>query len=418
MAGWWFLGVSVVGATFTLNAYRPFRLAPAALPAFFAHWLTSELAVHHLVWQAAAAIAFVALGALATPAGWAGLAISLASWTGLAGLARRARGTREEIEHALREGLGDGYRDEIDTELVTYHDAPLSRYRLAVAFHAHERGVERHADIPYGPFGRRNRLDVWRHRETPEGAPVLLWIHGGAWAIGHKAQQALPMMNHLAARGWICVAPNYRLSPRSRFPDHLVDVKRALAWVRERGEEHGADPSFVMVSGGSAGGHLAALAALTPGDPRYQPEFEDADTAVQAAVPFYGVYDFTNRFPSRSRLFDHGLLRFLERTVMPAPYAADPDAYREASPIDRVRPDAPPFLVVHGDHDLLAPVAGARAFVEALRSVSREPVAYAELRGTQHAFELFHSVRVGHVIRGVERFGDWAWSHHHAHRTP
>ena len=88
---------------------------------------------------------------------------------------------------------------------------------------------------------------------------------------------------------------NYALSPKATFPDHLIDVKRALAWVKEHIAEYGGDPGYVVISGGSAGGHLSSLAALTPNRPEYQPGFEAVDTTVQACVPFYGVYDFTNR---------------------------------------------------------------------------------------------------------------------------
>ena len=86
-------------------------------------------------------------------------------------------------------------------------------------------------------------------------------------------------MPHLAAQGWVCVAINYRLAPRDPFPAHIVDVKRAIAWIREHIAEYGGDPSYLAITGGSAGGHLAALAALTPNDPAYQPGFEDADTS-------------------------------------------------------------------------------------------------------------------------------------------
>src|SRR3989442_2578192 len=100
-----------------------------------------------------------------------------------------------------------------------------------------------------------------------------------------------PLMLPLAAEGWVCVAANYRLSPRAAFPEHLIDCKLALRWVREHIESFGGDPDFVVVTGGSAGGHLAALVALTANAPEYQPGFEDTDTSVTACVPFYGVYD-------------------------------------------------------------------------------------------------------------------------------
>jgi len=87
-------------------------------------------------------------------------------------------------------------------------------------------------------------------------------------------------MSHLAELGWVCVAINYRLSPRSTWPDQIVDVKRALAWTKEHIAEYGGDPDWVAITGGSAGGHLSSLAALTPNDPQFQPGFEDADTSV------------------------------------------------------------------------------------------------------------------------------------------
>ena len=142
-------------------------------------------------------------------------------------------------------------------------------------------------DVSYGEMGRRNQLDVWRRADLPlDGkAPVLVQVHGGAWMTGNKEQQGAALMAHLAERGWVCVAANYRLSPRATWPDHLVDVKRALAWIKEHIAEYGVDPDFVAVTGGSAGGHLSSLVALTPNDPAYQPGFEDVDTTVQAACP-------------------------------------------------------------------------------------------------------------------------------------
>jgi acetyl esterase/lipase len=207
-------------------------------------------------------------------------------------------------------------------------------------------------------------------------------------------------MAHLAERGWVCVTANYRLSPRATWPDHIVDVKRALAWVKANIADHGGDPDFVVITGGSAGGHLCALAALTKDVDAFQPGFEDADTSVAAAVPFYGVYDFTNR---------HGTSReemtpFLEKRVFKSALVDDRDRWEQASPISHVRSDAPPFFVLHGTNDSLVPVEQARTFVDELRKESGQPVVYAELPLAQHAFEMFPSVRAHHTVHAVERF--------------
>ena len=100
------------------------------------------------------------------------------------------------------------------------------------------------ADISYGEYGRANHLDIWRRPDLdPTGkAPVLFQIPGGAWTTGNKRGQAHPLMSHLAELGWICVAINYRHSPRNTWPDHIVDVKRALAWVKAHIADYGGDP--------------------------------------------------------------------------------------------------------------------------------------------------------------------------------
>jgi acetyl esterase/lipase len=179
-----------------------------------------------------------------------------------------------------------------------------------------------------------------------------------------------------------------------------VDCKKALAWVREHADEYGVDPDFVVVTGGSAGGHLCALMALTQNDPQFQPGFEEADTSVQAAVPFYGVYDLTDRDGNYNSTFT----RLMTDVVMGVGLEHSPEAWSAYSPLDRITADAPPMFVIHGDKDVLVPVPIARSFVEELRKVSTSPVVYAELRGAQHAFEVFPSFRTVHTVEYVERF--------------
>jgi acetyl esterase/lipase len=218
--------------------------------------------------------------------------------------------------------------------------------------------------------------------------------------VGSKRQQAYPLMSHLAELGWVCVAINYRLSPRSTWPDHIVDVKRALAWTKEHIAEYGGDPDWIAITGGSAGGHLSSLAALTANDPQFQPGFEDADTSVRAAVPFYGVYDLTRTDSALHPL----MVPTLARYVFKLRRAEIAEAFRSASPITHISPDAPPFFVLHGTNDSLIPVEQARAFTARLREVSRQPVAYAELPFAQHAFEIFGSARAAHTAVAVEQF--------------
>jgi acetyl esterase/lipase len=373
-----------------------------------AGWLVSELPLHHVVWQLAFAAFFVHSGALEVWPGRVALAIMMLSCAGLGYLLVAANRTADLAHVALAKGLGADYTARIGAALRTPAAQHFTWRRIVQPFVRAYREVERVADISYDDrIGRRGLLDIYRPRDASHAKrPVLIQIHGGAWILSSKDDQGLPLMNHLASHGWICVAINYRLSPRSTWPDHIVDVKRAIAWVKEHIAEYGGDPDFVMLTGGSAGGHLASLAALTPNDAAWQPGFETADTRVQGCVSFYGVYDFTNR----RGIGNAGLIDLLQRLEIKNPLESAHEIFDRASPLSRVTSDAPPFMVIHGTHDTLVPVAEARLFVETLRARSKQPVVYVELPGAQHAFEVFVSVRAANVIRAVERFVSHAYS--------
>jgi acetyl esterase/lipase len=404
---WWFLAVSVWGALFTVVALRPPR-RPIALVGvtFFAAWLATELAALHLGWQVIATVLFVAAGALEDWPGWVALAICLASWAGLVSMIVAAHRTRVVFNEALDDALGERWRDRVEPGDATDVEVGLEWARVFLPFRFKRKGVERFRDLQYVDDGkRRHRLDVYRRHDTPPGAPVLLQVHGGGWMIGSKEQQGLPLMYHLASRGWVCVAINYRLSPKATWPDHLVDCKLAMKWVRENIAQYGGDPQYVVVTGGSAGGHLTAMIGLTANLPEFQPGFEDVDTSVRAMVPFYGIFDFRDRFGFRGK--KDPLRKGFERYIVKRPRDEAFDVYDRASPMSHLRPDAPPSLVIHGTLDTLAPAQEAREFVRMLREVSTSPVVYVELGGAHHAFEVFHSIRQLHAIAGVDQFLAW-----------
>ena len=414
-AGWGFLGAAALGALDTANARTPLPHSDRGrVAAFFPGWLTSELPLHAIGWQALATAGWIRKGALKTKAGWAGLALSGASWYGLAKIHQAAKGAGEVFDAALREGLGDEL-DAGEDPLTPRPGVELVRSRiLAGPVNGRRRRYVTGPAIAYGDAGRRNRLDIWKRPDLPVDAkaPVLVQVHGGAWVIGNKEEQATPLMELLAERGWVCVAINYRLSPRATWPDHIVDVKRAIAWVKDHIAEHGGDPEFVAITGGSAGGHLSSLAALSANEPSFQPGFEEADTSVAAAVPFYGVYDWTNRDGTGMA----GMEAFLGKHVLKSRLADDRERWEQASSMSWVGPDAPPFFVIHGANDTLVPVEQARSFVAMLRAVSKNPVAYAELPGAQHAFEIFDSPRTLYTVDAVHRFLE-AIRHRDGHRT-
>jgi len=219
---------------------------------------------------------------------------------------------------------------------------------------------------------------------------VLIHFHGGGFRIGAKSRDALPLLHRLASQGWVCISASYRLGRAGQFPHSLTDAKKVIAWVRQHGAAYGADPSVLIVAGSSAGAHLAAMAALTAGDPAFQPGFEQADTSVSAAVCLYGYYGD-------------------RETAGPRP--SSPRAYARA--------DSPPFLVAHGASDPLLPASSAASFADTLRKVSASPVVYAQLPAAEHSSDLFHSIRFEQLIDGIQTFTAWVQSaRDHPQRRP
>ncbi len=395
----------VITAALTANAIRPlptYELGPAA---FFSGWLTNELAPHLLALTAADAVTH----ARGRRQDRTALLLAAASAAGLTFLIRQARKVQDQAEESLAEGLGIDYLDQLETR-PTPADLATPWRRLVNPFRMREPRVRVIKNVSFNPdYGKRGLLDIYLPAEADlQNAPVLLQIHGGAWTIGTKDQQGIPLMQHLAAKGWICVAPNYRLSPRVWWPEHIVDVKKAIAWIRENVAEYGGDPDYIAITGGSAGGHLSALAAVTPNDREWQPGFEDVDTSVQAAIPHYGIYDFAGATGTRRSIQLRD--RFLGPRVIRKRFTKDPEVFEKASPLLRITPDAPDFFVLHGRYDTLVEVNQARQFVAKLREVSKRTVVYAELPGTQHAFDVFPSIRSAHVVRAIDRYLHWHWN--------
>jgi acetyl esterase/lipase len=394
------LAVGLAAALLTLNARFPVRRSAALVPSFFWAWYTIELAPHLLVAEVAAIGWTAAYGGLDGWAGWTGLVLGVA---GVAGTVETILASRRTVV-TLKES---GAPLELDPEGAPRY--PFWHLVVPPACLIPRRGVKVRRNVVFREEGRlRLKLDVYqpsdvyqRSKEDGDLRPGLLQIHGGGWVIGDKREQGLPLLNHMAVQGWVGFNANYRLSPKATWPDHLLDLKHFIKWYRQHAAEYGADPACLYVTGGSAGGHLAAMVALTANEPELQPGFEDVDTSVKGAVPFYGVYDFAG---TETAPVPKALLRIVARMVLKKSPAEDPDAFTKASPMGHLRPDAPPFFIVHGSHDSLIPVSGARDFAARLREASDSPVIYAEMKGGQHAFDVFPSYRTARVIEGVERY--------------
>ena len=363
---------------------RPRHSSPSSL-SYRLGFLVNELPFVAFYLLLASTLLAFGQGDIDSPGAWIAFGLAVLTTLGLVVLVLRALRAKGAVDNALMAGLGADWRAAIDTSIVARLRSRIPwAHILLVPFVVRRHDVERVADISYGDAGKRNMLDVYRHRSRPHGGPMLVHLHGGAFRSGHKNRETRPFIYRLASQGWVCISANYRLSPAAKFPDHMIDVKKVIAWAREHGAEYGGDPDVMFVAGSSAGGHLAATAGLTPNHPQFQPGFEHADTSVTGVISLYGYYGG------------------LDSDRQPLSPPSSPAAYITA--------DAPPFFVAHGDHDTVVVVEDARGFVDLLCTVSSQAVVYAELAGAQHAFDVVHSIRFDNTVNAVESFTAWVRS--------
>jgi acetyl esterase/lipase len=280
--------ISVVVVTwctfFALRPPRPRRSSSSNLSYWFG-FVINELPFAGVYWLLAATLLAFGQGDLGSPVGGVALGLAVVTTLGLAVVARRAMRAGPAVDEALTDGLGAGWRRAIDETGRPRRRIPVARILLA-AFFFRRGDVERIASVSYGDAGKWNLLDLYRHRSHPSGCPTLVYLHGGAFRSGRKSREARPLIYRLASEGWICISANYRLSPAAQFPDHLIDVKKVIAWVRQHGHEYGADGTVLFLAGSSAGGNLASTAALTPTDPRFQPVASLSDDRRLTAAMF------------------------------------------------------------------------------------------------------------------------------------
>ena len=387
-----------------INVLKPRYNHPKGIVfSFIIGWLTGELALHVIVFQVTVIFLFICFGVV--EGFWAGVSfvICVLSWLMLSyhyfsGYKAKELMDKIVMPHRRKEEMSTWSRhNELETIRLIY---PFFGWRDAHVQHL--------KNIVYHKIDGFNlKLDIRRAGTTGPRAPVLFQIHGGAWTHGYgsKREQGVPLMVEMAKRGWVCVSIDYRLSPHATMPDHIIDCKRALAWVKEHIQEYGGDPDYIVATGGSAGGHLSSLLTLSANIPELQPGFEDADTSVQGCVPYYGIYDLLDRQGLQTHV---ALEEILQDNIIKQSKTENTALYELMSPINHINENAPPFLIIHGDKDSLTSLGEAQYFASALDEVSKQSVEFAEIAGAQHAFDVFSSVRSDYVLMGVaERLEQW-----------
>ncbi|NWH08791.1 MAG: alpha/beta hydrolase [Alphaproteobacteria bacterium] len=289
--------------------------------------------------------------------------------------------------------------------------------------------------------------DIWQPPQGVEpSGTAIVYLHGSAWYILDKDVLTRPLFRYLAGQGHTVMDVAYRLCPETNIVGMVGDARRAVAWMKANASRYGCDPARIVLMGASAGGHVALLAALGPGDARLTPaELSKTDLSLAAIVSFYGVADMREYDAhARKLLADrkempaspqsqeepgpiaNALMRwFLGRTLTarqspPLPPHEQmmrdllgggleevPHMYDLASPIHHVRGGLPPALLFHGDHDSLVPAVSARRLFKALRTAD-VPAVHVEYPGVEHGFDLIYpplqSPAAQSALYDLERF--------------
>lgn len=264
----------------------------------------------------------------------------------------------------------------------------LARFGLfcAVTATAHlvadEVRIER--DVSYLETGRKEKLDLYFPARQPSDppAPAAIWIHGGGWIGGNKAEsRAENVCGTLVAAGYVCASVDYRLGDGS-WPTDLFDCKNAVRFLRVNAAKFRLDPRRVAVLGGSAGGHLALMVGFTPEVPELEPAapYPGVSDAVAAVVDLYGP-----NYPLA--VIDTPANELAFGRVFGLPYGADPARARRLSPAAYVTAAAPPVLILHGLADDSVPYGQSLDLAKAL---AEEGVGFEliGLKNVGHSFDL------------------------------
>ena len=221
-------------------------------------------------------------------------------------------------------------------------------------------------------------LDIYRKKNILDPAPLIIFIHGGSWTGGDKIDYLIYLLSY-AEKGYITASLSYRFAQEAKFPAALEDVICGIEWLKANGIKYGIDSSNVALVGGSAGGHLALMAAYTMGGP-YEPGNCDNDGAiprVNAVVNFYGPTDLTTKY---------AISRNETKFFLGLDYKDNPEKYLAASPVHFITPDDPPTMTFIGTLDELVPVYQTDILNERLTAAD-VPHNYHRLKGWPHTMD-------------------------------
>ncbi len=265
-------------------------------------------------------------------------------------------------------------------------------------------------DIVYGTAGGvALKLDLARPESSDGPLPALVFIHGGGWQLGDKADFE-PMIQQFATFGYVAVSVGYRLAPEYPWPAQIEDVKCAIRYLRANAAEHGIDPERIAAAGHSAGGHLALLTGFMRPEDGYEGDggHPGVSSSVQAVVNVCGPTDLRvwRASPESQAEAKEATGKDFEEVLADFAGTADRNApvIAEASPITYITEAAPPVLTFHGSIDPVVPVEQATLLHEALDEAGVQHHKLVILEGADHGFgEAMHLIR---ILSGSLRFAD------------
>ena len=232
--------------------------------------------------------------------------------------------------------------------------------------------------------GKSLQLDIYRPKNSVKPPPLLVFIHGGSWSQGRPADYLVYLVA-FAKKGYMTATISYRLIKDGFYPACVEDVTDAVQWLYKNGENYGYDPDRIALIGGSAGAHLALLAAyewkkpIVNGDSVAVPH---SPHRIKAVVDIYGPVDFTTDYARNQPL----IIRFLNH-----PFSEMPGLYKEASPIQYVTKNNPPTMILHGTSDDLVPVSQSDLLKAKLDSLG-VPNVYYKVPLWPHAMDVVQRV--------------------------
>lgn len=231
--------------------------------------------------------------------------------------------------------------------------------------------------------GDTGQMAIYARVDSSERAPIVVFVHGGGWNSGHH-YDAIRYLYPLVERGYVGATLTYRLADEAPWPAAIEDAKCAIRWLRHHAAELGGDPDRIVISGGSAGGHLAALVALLPGTYEGDGGWADTSSEVQGAFLVSPAVDL-------EAMAELGVVTHLRE------YFGNDLA--KASPMNHVSAGSPPVMTITGDQDPITPAEYIERFHAALRAAGVDQ--RLEIApGCTHGFDLFpdHLVRVRSLL--------------------